>query len=138
MNKKTNNNKFISDAHFMILGLVFVTFGLFYCFYTLYFNMDEGSETFYKMTSFILLMSYVLTKLFMIMKENNSSIRLIGITLVLYIIIFGILALPFMIVSFVQYDIKAYAFLHTSFIIIIIEKLGRIYISKRLNKKEKV
>ena len=138
MTKEANNSKFISDSHFLILLSVSITFGLWYYFYIFYLNVDVGTGTFYRITSFILIMSYALTKLFMIIKESNSSFQLIGTTLVSYIFIFGIAALPFMIISFVQYDIRSYAFLHTSLIIIIIEKLGRMYISKRLNKKEKI
>lgn len=140
MNEETNNSKFISDAHFFILRLVFITAGLWYYFYIFYFKVEIPSGIdFYDRTSIILLISYALSKLFMIIKESNSSFQLIGITLVLYIFIFGIAALPFMIISFVQFNnIESYAFLHTSLIIIVIEKFGRMYISKRLNKKEKI
>ena len=138
MNSETNNVKSISEAHFLILLLVFITVGLWYYFYIVHFTVEIPSGIdFYDRTSIMLFVSYALSKLFMIVKENNSSFFTIVITLVLYVFIFGVLSPLEMIVSFLQYNIESYAFLHTSLIIIIVEKLGRIYILKKLAKKEK-
>jgi hypothetical protein len=138
MTKKQKNAKELTlSVHLIILLMVFITFVIWYIIFVPYYLKNDHSITnFYTITYCILWGSYTIAKLLLTSKEKYDGEVLFWATIISYTIFYGIYAPPFMIISFFQ-KIEQNAFLHIGLIVIIIEKIGRFYLStKKINSGE--
>jgi hypothetical protein len=126
MTDQENKNR-KSYGHITILILSILICIIWQIWYIPNYVIEVSSSTyFYLSTCNILLGSYAIIKFLLLVMERNDSTFLLWGTLLVYIVIYGLVALPFMFASFFQ--TKGNGVLHMSMIILFFEFSGRIFI----------